>query len=104
MTLEDGFKDAPIPFLKNIEIFNVRSTESPNIIQLIAKDNRRNILIVLSWDFENNKEFSMYQLKCKRSEWPENYVVKGLNINNPFFENYSFNKLSLKSIASENFI
>jgi hypothetical protein len=40
---------------------------------------------VLSWDFENNKEFSMYQLKCKQSEWPENYVVKGLNISYNYF-------------------
>ena len=31
------------------------------------------------------------------------FKIKGLNINKPFFQNYSFNKLSLKSIASENF-
>ena len=60
MYLESRFKDADIPFGKDVEIFNVRSTSLEDVIQIIAKDNKQNILIILTWDFINSKELSMY--------------------------------------------
>jgi len=45
----------------------------------VAKDNTDNILVLLTWDFENDLEVSMYQIKSGQDEWPENYVVRGLN-------------------------
>ena len=81
------FKDANINFNNNVEIFNVRTTCQPHIIQIIAKDNTDNILIILTWDFKDNTEISMYQQNCTSDEYPENYVVKGLNEKMNYFIN-----------------
>lgn len=47
-------------FSDNIEIVTLMETRLENIIQIIAKDNVNNILIVMSWDFNKNIEHSIY--------------------------------------------
>ena len=33
----------------------------------------------MSWDFSQNIEYSMYQVKMSPEEQPENHIVRGLN-------------------------
>ena len=54
------FKDAKLDFSENVEIHKVVSTSSDNIVQIIAKDNIENILIVPTLDFSKNMEITMY--------------------------------------------
>ena len=56
-----------------------QSSESEKLIQVVAKDNIQNILIVVTWDCANNKEYSMFQHKGERHSSAENYVVRGFN-------------------------
>lgn len=35
------------------------------LAQIVAKDNIENILIVTTWDCEQNIEYAMFQIKCK---------------------------------------
>ena len=44
----------------DIEIIDVITTCEKNRLQIVAKDNKKNILIVFIWDFEKNKEITMY--------------------------------------------
>ena len=55
------------------------STELKDVIQIIAKDQITNHIIILTWDFENKMEMAMHQINPKLDQFPENYVVRGLN-------------------------
>lgn len=50
-------------FVSTIQIVNMMETQIENVIQIIARDNINNILIIMSWDFSQNIEYSMYQVK-----------------------------------------
>jgi hypothetical protein len=45
----------------------------------VAKDINKKIMLIITWDFENNKEVSMYQHKFESHQNPENYIVAGLS-------------------------
>lgn len=53
------FKDALYNFSEDVEIYKLRSTSKNHIIQIIAKDEILNVVIILTWDFKHNKEVSM---------------------------------------------
>lgn len=53
-------------------------TKIENIIQIVAKDNTNNILIIMSWDFNQNSEHSMYQIKMDSDHQHENQITRGL--------------------------
>ena len=57
----------------------MRAVDEPNLVQIIGRDNVKNILVILTWDFEKNMEFSIYTCKSYLNEKPELFVVKGLN-------------------------
>lgn len=44
----------------NIQILNISSTNQSNLFQIIARNYSDDTLIVVTWDFEKNCEFSMY--------------------------------------------
>lgn len=73
------FKEAKINFNKNFEIVRLRSICKENEIQIIAKDNIENIIIIVTWNFDKNIETSMFQFKCESNQSPEHYIVKGIN-------------------------
>ena len=52
---------------------------SKHMIQIVAKDNSENIMIVTTWDCDDNTEYAMFQTKCEANQNPENYVIRGMN-------------------------
>ena len=58
--------------------------ETSKEVQVIGKDNIKNILIIVTWNFEENVESGMYQCKCDGKQ-AEKYIVKGLNGNKNYF-------------------
>ena len=73
------FTDAAINFSKTVEINKIWSTVAPGILTIVAVDNEKKIMILVTWDFNNNTEYSMFQIRIGDDEKPENYIVKGLN-------------------------
>ena len=57
------FVESDISFSDFTEIIRVLDTHNPNVFQIIAKDHEINVLIVLTWDFENNMEVQQHQSK-----------------------------------------
>ena len=56
------FQDLKFNFSKTIEIFQLRTTSQKDVIQVIAKDTKDNILIILTWNVKLNTEVSMHQI------------------------------------------
>jgi len=84
------FQPAKIHFQNTVEITKIWPVDfaasskddeqsSDSMIQIVAKDNVQNILLVITWDCERNVEYSMVQVKCDPGTSPENYVVRGMN-------------------------
>ena len=69
----------------NIQIVNILTTCQENLFQIIAKNHSDDTLIVVTWDFDINKEFSMYQLRSEPDSFPEYYITKGLLEKNNYF-------------------
>lgn len=67
------------------EVDNVEYDLSEDLIQIVAKDNYENILIIATWDCERNVEYAMYQVKGESNTFPENYIVRGMNNRLNFF-------------------
>jgi len=61
-------------------------TCDPHIVQIIARD-RRNILIILTWDLKSDSEVCSFQMNCEDNTHPEHYIVKGLNRKRNYFSN-----------------
>ena len=76
---ENHFIDLNLDFDKNVEIAKIWSTQVDHILQIIAKDNEKNIFMIVSWDFIKNIEIATLQQKCEPESKPENYIVKGIN-------------------------
>ena len=76
---ENHFVDLNLDFDKNVEISKIWSTQVYHILQIIAKDNEKNIFMIVSWDFIKNIEVATLQQKCEPESKPENYIVKGIN-------------------------
>lgn len=70
---------AAVDFDRGVDIEKIYETSKRNWLQIIARETVRNVLIVLTWDFEENMEASMFQLNCLPGTVPENYVARGLN-------------------------
>jgi len=56
-----------------------KKIESRDMVQIVAKDNQEDILIVTTWDCQDNIEFAMFQSRCERNQNPENYIIRGMN-------------------------
>ena len=76
---ENNFIDLNLDFDKNVEIAKIWSTQVNHSLQIIAKDNEKNIFMIVSWDFIKNIEIATLQQKCEPESKPENYIVKGIN-------------------------
>lgn len=53
------FRDAAINFDKSVEISKIWTTVTSHILQIIAVDNEKKVMLVVTWDFDNNIEVSM---------------------------------------------
>ena len=70
-----------------MEISEIRFTEETHVIQFVAKDEARKILVILTWDFDNEIEKSMFQIKYADDQpMPEKFMTKGLNQRMNYFE------------------
>ena len=69
--LVGGFVNADVQFSETIEISEIRSTKETNILQIVAKEEMKKILVILTWDFDKNMERSMFQIKYKHNDVPE---------------------------------
>ena len=58
MKCNHPFIDADIEFEKTVEICKLWQTSVEDTFQIVAKDNVKNVLIILTWDFNKNIEFS----------------------------------------------
>jgi hypothetical protein len=76
-----------IDFSSQVEIDKIWPTSEKEFLQIHAKDNTANILLIVTWDFTRNFEMSMLQLKCEQGTKPENYIVKGMNQKMNYFVN-----------------
>ena len=70
---------AAVDFDKGVDIEKIYETSKRHWLQIIARETVRNVLIVLTWNFNENTEASMFQFECQPGTGPENYVVRGLN-------------------------
>lgn len=84
---EVEFKKMAIDFGPQIEIHKIWSTGVYGHVQIVAKDETKNTMIVATWDTINNIEASMFQYKCAPDTKPENYIVKGINQKYNYFVN-----------------
>lgn len=76
---ENVFTDAAVSFGKSVEISKVWSTVIPGVLTIVGVDNEKRIMIVVTWNFNLNTEYSMLQVRFEAHQKPENYVVKGIN-------------------------
>ena len=58
--LHKGFKEAKINFDERVEIKYLKQVSKPNCVQIIAKNCTEGLLFIMTWDFEQNIEVSMY--------------------------------------------
>lgn len=86
---EEPFKDMNFKFEEGTQIHKIWNTSErdENHIQIIAKHDQSNTMIVITWDCSRNIEASMFQYKCEPDTRPENYVVKGMNQKYNYFVN-----------------
>jgi len=73
------FKDIDIDFMPEVEISKIWPTSKKEYLQIVAKDNTQNLILIVTWDFINNHEISMLQIKSDPGQKPQNYIVKGMN-------------------------
>ena len=81
------FKNMNVDFDKEVEIIKIWPTRVESHLQIIAKDHDAKVVIVLTWDFVQNMEATMFQVKCDFEARPENYIVKGMNQKYNYFVN-----------------
>jgi hypothetical protein len=84
---ENHFMDLNIDFDKSVEISKIWSTQVDKVLQIIARDNEKNIFMIITWNFVKNIEVSMLQQKCPPHHKLENYIVKGMNEKMNYFVN-----------------
>jgi hypothetical protein len=53
------FTDLHIDFDETVEIAKILPTKLDKVLQIVAKDNKQNIFIILTWDFVKNIEVSV---------------------------------------------
>ena len=46
---------------------------------------RKNVLVIISWDIELNMEVNTMQFESLPNEFPEYFVVRGLNLKYNYF-------------------
>jgi hypothetical protein len=71
------FEPLDVQFAKNTEIQRVLRTLNEHMLQIVATMHEEKIFVVMTWDFENNVEVTMYQTAVGR-EYQANYVVQGM--------------------------
>ena len=74
-------KKAHINFNQDTEIYDIRKCDEnvKGAFQIIARDCKRNVLTILTWDFERNIELSIFQTLCSVNIRPERRVTKGMD-------------------------
>jgi hypothetical protein len=69
------------------DIINTYVTGDPEIVQILAKDTEKNIIVMATWnidgndDTSNDKEHSMFQIKSDHEE-PETLFIRGIQNGN----------------------
>ena len=84
---KNEFNDINVELGPDFEISKIWSTSVRNHIQIVAKDAKKRVMIVITWDLDQNIEASMFQYEYKAETRPENYVVKGMNQKYNYFVN-----------------
>ena len=83
------FKDAKINFDKEIRIEKIWGTAIDYNLQIVAVDDLKKILFIITWDFNKDKnlEASMLQFNIEPDTKPWNYIVKGVDEKMNYFLN-----------------
>ena len=83
------WEEANIEFENDIVIEKILSTCKKYHLQIVARDNKKQVLIIVTWDFSPNKniEYSMLQFNIESDTRPENYVITGMNKKINYFVN-----------------
>ena len=74
------FKDINLTFSDDTEIIKLIETANKNFLQILAKNHQKNIIFIITWDFEQNIERSMYQVLPSHSTTIGTHIVKGMNL------------------------
>jgi hypothetical protein len=69
----------PINFNPSTEILRLCTTIVPGTMQIMANDNSRDLMILLTWDFHKNMEISVKQLVLSPLWTIENYLIMGMH-------------------------
>lgn len=78
---------------KDVEIFDIFQTSVNHELQMIARDEDRGVLLIITWDFDKNIETSMMQYAIEGDDSnPQYHVVRGMNLKRNYFsdDNYIF--------------
>ena len=59
----------------SIEIIDLYNSDRPGIWQIFAQDTDSNILIIATWDLDQDRELSMYQFRCD-SDRPQDLFLQ----------------------------
>jgi len=76
---ENQFTELNIQFDQGVEICQLFSTCVPHHLQIVAKDNQKQIILIVTWDTLKNIEVTCMQRKTDPNTKQENYVIKGMN-------------------------
>ena len=68
-----------LTFSNDTEIIKLVETANKNCLQILAKNHQKNIIFIVTWDFEQNIEKNMYQVLPCDSATIGTHIVKGMN-------------------------
>ena len=74
-----------IDFKPETEITRIQSTCNDDHIQVVATDILRNLIMVVTWDITKNMEVNMFQISQEPNTYPENYIVRGMQLSYNYF-------------------
>jgi hypothetical protein len=60
------FEPLEVEFSEGVEIQRVLRTLEDHILQIVATDHEEKIFIIMTWDFNDNRELTMFQTTAER--------------------------------------
>ena len=76
---EKSLKDIDFKFTSDTEIRQLIETDDDDVIQIVAHNYSKGIITIVTWDFKNNIEKTMFQILPNANDFVGNHVVKGMN-------------------------
>ena len=78
-SLTTGLRDIDFKFTSDTEIRQLIETDDDDVIQIVAHNYSKGIITIVTWDFKNNIEKTMFQILPNANDFVGNHVVKGMN-------------------------